>query len=174
MPPTLHHSAAALGLTLVACAGRIPPGERPHLAIVTTVEVAAGGDPSAHIRECDLIDELLDELEDEAERHFQIRRVRDHRGVPGRVLVVRFAQVEGAGGGAISGSKSATVTGSLLEGESVVGSFTARWETSAIDASTGGFYRSTCGLLEKAVEEIAEDVAEWLRAPSHGARLGDL
>ena len=172
MPPTpLHHVAAAFSLTLVACAGRIPPSERPHLAVVASVEVAAGGDPSSHVRDCDLVDELLDELEDEAERYFQIRRAPDHRGAPGRVLVLRFAQVEGAWGGAISGSKSITVTGDLLEGDSVVGSFTAREETSAFTVSARG---TTCSLLEEAVEEIAEDVAEWLRAPSHGARLGDL
>lgn len=172
MPPTLlHHAAAALGLTLVACAGRLPSSERPHLAIVTTVEVAAASDPSSHIPDCDLVDELLDELADEAERHFELRRVTDSRDVPGRVLVLRFAQVEGAWGGAISGSKSVTVTGDLLEGGSAVGSFTAREETSAFTVSARG---TTCSLLEEAVEEIAEDVTEWLRAPSHGARLGDL
>lgn len=167
----LHPATVVLGLTLAACAGRIPPGERPHLALVTSVEVAAGGDPSSHIRDCDLTDELLDELEDEAERSFQILRVPDPRGVPGRVLVLRFAQVEGAWGGAISGSKSTTVTGSLFEASKVVGSFTARRETSAFTVSARG---TTCSLLEEAVEEIAEDVAEWLRAPTHDARLGDL
>lgn len=171
MPSILHFAAAALGLTLVACAGRIPPAERPHLAVLASVVVAAGGDPSSHVRDCDLVEELLDELEDEAERAFQIRRVSDPRGVSGRVLVLRFTQVEGAWGGAISGSKSVTVTGNLLEGESVVGSFTAREETSAFTVSGRG---TTCSLLEEAVEEIAEDVAEWLRAPSHGAQLGDL
>lgn len=174
MPPRTLHLAATFGLTLVACAGRISPSARRPLAVVTSVETNAGGDPSSHVRDCDLVDELLDELEDEAERDFQISRVGDHRGVSGRVLVLRFAQVEGAWGGAISGSKSATVIGQLVEGDHVLGSFTARWETSAIDAGAGSYQRTTCGLLKKAVSEIAEDVAEWLRAPSHGARLGDL
>lgn len=174
MLPKLLRPVAVLGLTLAACAGRTPPSERPYLAIVTSVPYAEDSGVTLDIRECELDKELVEELVDEAERYFRIGLANDDRGLPGRVLVMRFARVEGAWGGAISGSKSATVSGRLLDGGNVIGSFTARWETSAIHANTGGYYRSTCGLLEKAVEEVAEDIAEWLRAPSQNARLGDL
>lgn len=174
MPHASLKLAAALALTLTACAGRIPPSERPHLAIVTSVPYAEGSGVTPDIRECELAEELIEELTDEAERYFQIGLATDYRDIRGRVLVMRFSHVEGVWGGAITGSKSATVIGHLLEGGQVIGSFTARWETSAIHANTGGYYRTTCGLLEKAVSEIAEDVTEWLRAPSHGALLGDL
>lgn len=161
-----HHAAPALGLVLVACASRLPSAQRPHLAIVSAVPYAEDSGVTPDIRACDLDEELLEALVDDVERHFQIALVTDARATAGRVLVMGFAQVEGTWGGAITGAKSVTVTGRLLESGAVVGSFTARWETSAMHAKIGKHYRSTCDLLELAAEEIAEDVAEWLLAPS--------
>lgn len=155
-----------------ACAGRIPPGQRPHLAIVTAVSFAKDSGVRADIRECDLAAELIEELEDEADRYFQIGLVGDYKGLRGRVLVMRFAHVQGAGGGGISGSKSVTLIGRLLEDGEVIASFTA--QRSTMNAYLGGYYRSTCDLLEHVTGELAEDVTDWLREPTLGALLGDL
>lgn len=35
-------------------------------------------------------------------------------------------------------------------------------------------FKSSCGILEDVVEELAEDVGEWLREPTMNAQLGDL
>lgn len=155
-----------------ACAGRIPPSERPHLSIVTAVSFAKDSGVTPEIRECELADELIEELEDEADRYFQIGLVGDYKGLRGRVLVMRFAHVQGAGGGGISGSKSVTLIGRLLQDRDVVASFTA--QRSTMNAYLGGYYRSTCDLLEHVTGELAGDVTDWLRAPTLGALLGDL
>lgn len=165
--------ACAFALAVAgACAGRIPPSERPHLSIATAVSFAKDSGVTPEIRECELAEELIDELEDEAERYFQIGLVSDYKDLRGRVLVMRFAHVEGAGGGAISGAKSVTLLGRLLQDGEVVASFTA--QRSTMNAYLGGYYRSTCDLLQHVTGELAEDVTDWLRAPTLGALLGDL
>lgn len=155
-----------------ACVGRIPPSERPHLSIVTAVSFAKDSGVTPEVRECELADELIEELEDKADRYFQIGLVGDYKGLRGRVLVMRFAHVQGADGGGISGSKSVTLIGRLLQDGDVVASFTA--QRSTMNAYLGGYYRSTCDLLEHVTGELAEDVTDWLRAPTLGALLGDL
>lgn len=174
MPQKFSRYAAALAPLLVACAGRLPPAERPPLAIVTAIPYAEDSGVTPDLRDCGLEEELLETLENDTEDHYRIALVADARSVPGRALVMRFARIEGTWGGAMTGSKSLTVTGNLLDSSTEVASFTARWETSAMHAKIGKHYRTTCDLLELAAEEIAEDIAEWLRAPTPDARLGDL
>lgn len=174
MSPKLSRYAAALAPLLVACAGRLPPEGRPPLAIVTAVPYAADSGVTPDLRDCGLEEELLETLENDTEDYFRVALVADARGVPGRALVMRFARIEGNWGGAMTGGKSLTVTGNLLDSGHDVAGFTARWETSVMHAQIGKQYRTTCDLLELAAEELAEDIAEWLRVPTPGARLGDL
>jgi len=166
------HLAGALALSC-ACAGRLPSSERPHLAIVTAVSFAKDSGVTPEVRgECGLAEELIEDLEDEAERYFSIGLVSDYKGLRGRVLVMRFAHVEGEGGGAISGAKSITLLGRLLQDGEVIASFTA--QRSTMNAYAGGYYRGTCDLLENVVGELADDVTEWLRTPTLAALLGDV
>ena len=37
----------------------------------------------------------------------------------------------------------------------------------------GGF-KGTCSILDTCIEELGEDIAEWLLAPSMDGRLGEL
>lgn len=172
-PPSLRRRLIPLAFAaMAACAGRVPPSQRPHLAIVTSIGFAKDSGVTGEIRECELAEELIEELEDEADRYFRIGLVSSHEGLRGRVLVMRFARVVGEGGGGISGAKSVTLLGRLLEDGEVIGSFTAQRSTG--NAYLGGYYRSTCDLLEHVTEELAEDVTAWLRAPTLGALLGDL
>jgi hypothetical protein len=88
----------------------------------------------------------------------------------GMQLSMEITEVEGSAGGIWTGSKEVAASGTLRRGGQVVGTFEAK------HASLGGILKSggTCPIVHRAAELIAEDVAEWLKAPSMGARLGDL
>ncbi len=81
-------------------------------------------------------------------------------------LDMKITHVLAPGGGAWSGPKAVTVSGTLRDGGKVVGTFTARRQT-----SRGGY--GTCQMLERDAEAIGKDVAAWLKSPSMDARLGD-
>ncbi len=81
-------------------------------------------------------------------------------------LDMKITHVLAPGGGAWSGPKAVTVSGTLRDGGKVVGTFTARRQT-----TRGGY--GTCQMLERDAEAIGKDVAAWLKSPSMDAKLGD-
>lgn len=70
------------------------------------------------------------------------------------------------GGSRFTGPKWLVLDGKLTEGGKLLGNFEARRQT------ISGSY-SACSTLESLSEEIAEDIVEWLKAPSLNAKLGD-
>lgn len=89
----------------------------------------------------------------------------------GRMLTLEITHIEGAGGGAWTGRKKIALAGTLTEGGEIIGSFRAQ-RTSG--GGMWGGYKGTCSILETCGEELGEDVADWLRAPSQDAELGEL
>ncbi len=88
----------------------------------------------------------------------------------GRYLRMEITEVVATGGGAWSGPKWMTVKGTLLENDKPVASFRAkRFSTGG---AFGGF-KGTCAIIGRCTKKIAEDIAEWLKAPVDGAELGD-
>lgn len=88
----------------------------------------------------------------------------------GRYLSMSITEVYAAGGGAWSGPKWMTVTGTLMEDDQAVASFRAK------RFSTGGAFagfKGTCSIIGRCTKAIAQDIAEWLRSPVDGAELGD-
>jgi hypothetical protein len=83
-----------------------------------------------------------------------------------RVLQLEVTNILAPGGGVMSGQKSLTLHGELVEGGAVVASFDARRTT-----SRGA---GTCEMLGIVVDAIAEDLRPWLAAPSVDAKLGEL
>ncbi len=71
-----------------------------------------------------------------------------------------------AGGGMWSGPKWLVVEGTLAEGGNVLGTFEARRQT--IRGSLSG-----CTTVRELGEAIADDIVEWLAAPTRDAKLGD-
>jgi len=150
-----------------------PPADRPALGLVTTVALAPGAEVSGDVvDECEVQSRLIGEIADEAGYHFSIKLLPNHEGVTLPVLVLRFVKIEAEGAGIVSGAKSVTLEGRLMRGGEVVASFTAQRTT--INGYAGGFYRGTCDLVENVLEELAEDIAQWLRHPTPGAMLGEL
>ncbi len=88
----------------------------------------------------------------------------------GRYLRMEITEVVATGGGAWSGPKWMTVKGTLVENDKPVASFRAkRFSTGG---AFGGF-KGTCAIIGRCTKRIAEDIAEWLKAPVDGAELGD-
>jgi hypothetical protein len=88
----------------------------------------------------------------------------------GRYLRMTISEVTAFGGGAWSGPKWMTVTGTLVQDDKPVASFRAkRYSTGG---AFGGF-KGTCSIIGRCTKAIAQDIAEWLKNPVDGARLGD-
>ncbi len=64
-----------------------------------------------------------------------------------------------------SGPKWVRIDGTLKRGGKVVGSFRAKRNT-----VTG---KGTCGMLNRCIAAIADDIAVWIVAPTKDARLGN-
>lgn len=88
----------------------------------------------------------------------------------GRYLRMAITEVNAFGGGAWSGPKWMTVTGTLVEDDKSIASFRAkRFSTGG---AFGGF-KGTCAIIGRCTKAIAKDIAEWLKNPVDGAELGD-
>ncbi|WP_428102722.1 hypothetical protein [Candidatus Rariloculus sp.] len=90
--------------------------------------------------------------------------------VAGKVLRLEYVNILGAGGGAWSGPKSATVSGELWENGELIGSFVASRYSRG--GAFGGF-KGTCSILGRCIRTLGVDIARWLGDPTMDARLGN-
>ena len=167
--------AAVLALTVIACAhGRAAPSAtRIPIAVATIGFGPDNGLTPEEQAECELGKELFEELHDEVGQSFALSGVTDPRGMPGVVLVMRFARVEGQG--FASGIKRVVLEGQLVKDGQVTADFVAmRYTTRGAFGDYSRGFKTTCGIMEDVVEELAEDVGAWLYRPMMNARLGDL
>jgi hypothetical protein len=88
----------------------------------------------------------------------------------GKVLRMEITNVQGAGGGAWSGSKSVAVQGKLIENGKEIGTFHGSRHSGG--GAFGGF-KSTCAIFGRCVKALGKDVARWLKSPTMNASLGD-
>ena len=87
-----------------------------------------------------------------------------------RYLEMSITEVYALGGGAHTGAKWMEVTGHLTEDGERIASFRAK------RYSTGGAFagfKGTCSIIGRCTKAIGRDIADWLRDPTDGARLGD-
>jgi hypothetical protein len=89
----------------------------------------------------------------------------------GRVLQLELVEAQSAGNAFAGHFKSATARGVLFQDGQKLASVTAR-RTSRGGAFAG--FKGSCDVLERTVNAIGSDLAEWLANPVDGARLGDL
>ncbi len=76
-----------------------------------------------------------------------------------KALGLAISEIHGVGGGGWSGSKSITAQAKLQQGGKVIGVFKDR------NSSRGGVlgpFQGTCAILDRAAEDLAEDIAKWL------------
>lgn len=88
--------------------------------------------------------------------------------VEDKTLVLTITNVYGLGGGIYSGSKSAIVSGELIENGEVIASMSARRH------SVMGMMPGTCSIFKRISKKLGQDIAAWLRDPTMDAKLGDL
>jgi hypothetical protein len=171
----LGRAACVLALQTVACAHGGAASSAPRIPIAVA-PIGFGPDSGLTAEEqaeCELGKELFEELHDEVGQSFALSGVADPRGVPGVVLVMRFARVEGQS--FASGIKRVVLEGQLVKDGQVAADFVAmRYTTQGAFGNYSRGFKTTCGIMEDVVEELAEDVGEWLYRPTMNARLGDL
>lgn len=88
----------------------------------------------------------------------------------GRTLTLEIGDVHAPGGGAFSGPKTVTVTGTLRENGQKIGNFVA---TRYSGGGAFGFYKGTCAIAGRCAKALGKDIADWLKNPAKDSRLGD-
>jgi len=83
----------------------------------------------------------------------------------GKVLTLKIVDVEARSGGFLSGRKGMTVEGRLIDGGKTKGTFTAK------ESSMGAV--DSCGMLQKAIGELAAEIGAWVDRPEMNSKLGD-
>ncbi len=111
---------------------------------------------------CNAATMLIDELR--AESGSEIVVVKDPEDAGSLRLDITITEIDADGG-----AKGIRAYGYLHDHGERVGSFTA---SESEHSFSGGFWNpSSCGVLEEAVEELAEEIADWLVRPKLSAEL---
>lgn len=145
------------------------------VSIVESVSYSATSGATLAVKQECIIDRQLPEFIESYASRYDIAVERDNRkamgkSARGKVLELEFSQVYGMGGGAWSGAKSVTVTGTLKENGKTLGNFIG---TRVSGGGAFGGYKGTCSILGRCVKTLGDDIARWLQAPTMNARLGD-
>ena len=108
----------------------------------------------------------------EAAQDFEIPLAAANPETPSaRRLEIEIVNAVAAGNAWTGHSKQVTLKGRLLEGDTVIGNF------SALRSSGGGAFagfKGSCSVLHRCAKTLGQDIAKWLRAPTLDARLGEL
>ena len=87
------------------------------------------------------------------------------------VLKVKIVEVMGGSGGAWSGGKFVSISGTLQKNGKILGDFKARRISGG---GVFGGYKGTCSIMGRCVRTLGKDVAEWLQHhPAKNDVLGD-
>lgn len=125
------------------------------------------------IEECVELPERLSEFIASDAKAIGINVVRDGSDAPavdGLVLDIKIATAVSSGNAFTGHTKQVSVAGRLLDGGREIANFTG------IRSSGGGFgagFKGSCAVLDRCVQTLGQDIAEWLKAPERGARLGE-
>lgn len=141
---------------------------KDNLTIPIQVPLQAGLNvPNAVLAECELERKLAKYLASEAKGPYGkiIMQPTVSAQTPGQALDIHITQILAPGGGKWSGPKSVTTEGTLYNNGQVLGTFTATRYTHK--------GKHTCRMLQNDAKAIAEDIGDWLKKPTMGAKLGD-
>lgn len=163
----MRHSIRAAAAALLCCA-------TPALAATVHVQDPVPFSESAFIAdnikaECSMGAQLATSLGSNAPKFGNTIAFGDVPDNQGRVLKLELVEAQSARTG-MAHYKSATVRGVLLDDGQKVAKVTARRISRG--GAFGGF-KGSCDVLERVVNAIGGDLAEWLANPTDDARLGD-
>jgi hypothetical protein len=88
----------------------------------------------------------------------------------GRVLVIEITRAISKGTGYLGHNKEVAIRGRLLDDGTEIASF------EGMRGSRGGFwgqYMGACAVMHRCQDTLGGDVAEWLKNPTKGARIGE-
>jgi hypothetical protein len=156
--------ATACALLLASVSGAAQAG---GIQVLKTIPFAEGsGAPQKVKDQCQLETKVPSFL---AEYASDVELV-DTLGKQGRVLELEITHVQAPGGGAFSGPKRMTVTGTLRENGAAIGNFVAeRFSMGGAFAA----YKGTCAIVGRCAKAIGKDISDWLQSPGKDSRLGD-
>jgi hypothetical protein len=167
---SMRHLLRAAVAALSCCATPVLAAE---IHVQDPVPYAASSYIAENIKtECRIGAQLASALGKDAPRHgntivFDTALPTDH----GRVLQLELVEAQSAGNAFSGHFKSATARGVLFQEGKQIASVTAR-RTSRGGAFAG--FKGSCDVLERTVNAIGSDLAQWLANPVDGAKLGDL
>ena len=167
----MHHSLRAAAAALLCCA---TPAIAAEIHVLDPVPYSESAYIADNIKaECRIGAQLASALGKDAPRHGNSIVF---AGGPldtgsGRVLQLELVEAQSAGNAFSGHFKSATARGVLFQDGQKVAAVTAR-RTSRGGAFAG--FKGSCDVLERTVNAIGRDLAQWLGNPVDGARLGDL
>lgn len=123
-------------------------------------------------KECELTRQLPAYIAEYAKEHRIATQFADDVSPndAGRVLVVEIEEAVSRGNAFIGHQKFTRARGALYDHGKEVGNFVA--QRYSMGGAFAG-YKGSCSVLGRTVKAIGKDVAEWLKAPTMDARLGD-
>lgn len=158
-------AGAAAALLLLAGAA---PAQAGSVKVKRTIPFSEGSGASDAVKsECQLETKVPAFL---AQFSKSVELVDGSLGSAGRVLELSISEVHAPGGGAFSGAKSMSVTGTLRQDGKKIGSFTARRYSGG---GVFGGYKGTCGIVGRCAKAIGKDISRWLENPQMDSKLGD-
>jgi hypothetical protein len=173
----LYLFVSLLALNGCASNGEAPTQSIQHTGTGTLVIKPIEFNKDAYIRdavkqECNLIGKLTQFIDKNAAAQYA-RIITNSDPIPAdaQVLNIEIEQVDGAAGGAWSGSKAVLIKGVLTKNGKKLGDFKARRYSGG---GMFGGYKGTCAILGRCVRTLGSDVAKWLSHPKSKAMLGNL
>lgn len=125
-------------------------------------------------KECDIQNQLADYVEEYAreEQHIEVKFVSTFSAdTSGIALDMQIKDAVSQGNPFIGHRKSTLVVGKLYRDGELIGSFVGR--RNSMGGAFAG-YKGSCSVLGRTVKVLGKDIAEWLKAPTMDAQLGDL
>lgn len=122
--------------------------------------------PATVKAECNLETLASENIRDAIKGYDKVQRADQvSKATAGKALEMHITGILATGGGQWTGPKSVTIEGTLWNNGKSMGRFKAERHTS------GGY--GTCEMLQRDIKVMADDIAEWLKAPKDQAKLGD-
>lgn len=164
----MRHSKRAAAAVLLCCAS-------PAFAATVHVQEKVPFSETSYIAEnikveCRMGSQLATALGSSAPDFGNTIEFGEQLPTEGRVLQLELIEAQ-SGRVGMGHFKSATVRGILMDDGQKIAAVTARRVSGG---GPGAMFKGSCAVLERVVNAIGNDLAEWLANPTDNAKLGDL
>lgn len=160
----------SMAVLVILCVGSLASlAKAEGVSVQRSISFASGSNATDAVkRECGLETKIPTYL---AQYDSSVTLVDSVKGAKGRVLQLEIAEVFAPGGGGMTGIKRVVVTGKLYENGKLIGNFRA--QRGSTGGYWGGSYKGTCSILQRCAMALGKDIANWLKAPTKDASIGE-